>query len=252
MENGETMRISYETLQETISDAELVLVGIGEEFEEDFAPIREVLQDKELWQKEQMKKQYLEKRQNERQVKAYNNLAKLLENKNYFIVTICKDGYIKESSLQQDRIVAPCGGYDLLQCNAGCSEELVESAVYQEAFAKAMEKNASDSRPRCQKCGAYLTYNNICADKYVESGYLAQWDKYTKWLQGTMNRKLCILELGAGLVFPNIIRWPFEKVGFYNNKAKYIRIHSSMSELTKEIREKGYSCDENAVEFLLH
>lgn len=246
------MSISYETLKENISDAELVLVGIGEEFEENFQTISSDLQDKELWQKELLKKNYLEKKACEKHVRAYNQLAALLEGKNYFVVTLCKDGYIKQSSLDQDRIVAPCGGYDMVQCDRGCNENLLDSALYQEQFHKVLNEGEDGDRPRCPKCGAYLSFNNICAEKYLENGYLPQWEKYTKWLQGTINRKLCILELGAGLVFPNIIRWPFEKVAFYNNKAKYFRVHSMMSELTKEISEKGYSCNENALEFLLH
>lgn len=244
------MNTSYETLKESISDAELILVGIGEEFEENFQEISGSLQDKELWQKEILKKNYLLQQKNERFVQSYNALANLLDGKNYFIVTICKDGYIKQSDLNQERIVAPCGGYDLMQCDVGCCEELIDSTLVQEQLDKALL--ADGARPTCPKCGANLSFNNICAEKYVEGGYLPQWEKYTKWLQGTINRKVCILELGAGLVFPNIIRWPFEKVAFYNNKAKYFRVHSVLSELTTEISEKGYSCNQNALEFLLH
>ena len=48
----------------------------------------------------------------------------------------------------------------------------------------------------------------------MEEGYQKQWEKYTKWLQGTLNKKLCILELGVELNLPSIIRWPFEKWHF--------------------------------------
>ena len=60
--------------------------------------------------------------------------------------------------------------------------------------------------------------NNVYAENYNENGYLSDWQIYTKWLQGTLNKKVLILELGVGLVFPSVIRWPFEKIAFYNQK----------------------------------
>lgn len=52
--------------------------------------------------------------------------------------------------------------------------------------------------PRCPECGCLLAFNRITTPGYLEEGYLPQWEKYQKWLQGTLNRKLCILELGRG------------------------------------------------------
>ena len=49
---------------------------------------------------------------------------------------------------------------------------------------------------------------------------------------------------------PNIIRWPFEKVAFYNQKAKFFRINETLFQLTQEIAEKGESIEMNAVDFL--
>ena len=89
------------------------------------------------------------------------------------------------------------------------------------------------------------------SENYVEEGYLPQWEKYTKWLQGTVNKKICILELGAGMQFPSIIRWPFEKVAFYNQKASFFRINEKLYQLTEEIGGKGISIERNAREYLL-
>ena len=104
--------------------------------------------------------------------------------------------------------------------------------------------------PVCPKCGKKMVLNNIICEKYSEQGYKPQWEKYTKWLQLTLNRKLCILELGVGMNLPNIIRWPFEKVAFYNQKAKFFRINETLFQLTQEIAEKGESIEMNAVDFL--
>lgn len=77
----------------------------------------------------------------------------------------------------------------------------------------------------------------------------AQWKKYQEWLSFTLNKELLILELGVGFSFPNVIRWPFEKVAFYNNKAYLFRVHGNFSQLTPELAEKGNAVNTNSVEF---
>mgnify|MGYP003307054933 CR=1 FL=1 len=64
--------------------------------------------------------------------------------------------------------------------------------------------------------------NHIGAKKYSEEGYLKKWNLYMKWLQGSLNRNIRILELGVGMKYPSVIRWSFEKVTLINNKAKFI------------------------------
>jgi len=71
-----------------------------------------------------------------------------------------------------------------------------------------------------------------------------------KWLQGTINKKVCILELGVGMKYPTVIRWPFERVAFINEKAKFIRVHDYLNQLTEEIKEKAVSVKANPVELL--
>ncbi len=45
-------------------------------------------------------------------------------------------------------------------------------------------------------CGSEEAGNVVTNENYDESGYLPQWQAYTKWLENTLHRKLCILELG--------------------------------------------------------
>lgn len=96
-----------------------------------------------------------------------------------------------------------------------------------------------------------MVLNNVYASKYNEEGYLKDWSRYTKWLQGTLNKKLCILELGVNLVFPSIIRWPFEKVGFYNQKATFIRVNETLYHMSEELKDKGISVAQNSIDWLL-
>ena len=102
----------------------------------------------------------------------------------------------------------------------------------------------------CPECGAPLVLNNIYAENYNENGYLDQWNLYRKWLQRTLNHRLLILELGVGMRFPTVIRWPFEKTAFFNQKAYFYRVNENLYQLTKELSGKGYGISKDAVAWL--
>ena len=102
----------------------------------------------------------------------------------------------------------------------------------------------------CPECRNTMEFNSLYAEKYKEVGYADMWSLYTKWLQGTLNKKLCVLELGVSLDYPGVIRFPFEKIAFFNQKAEFIRIHEKLYHLSDEIGEKGISHKENAISFL--
>lgn len=185
-------------------DYEMILVGIGTEFEN-----------------------------NEDALLAYNNLADLLTGRNYFIVSLCMDDIIYSSHLNSERIVTPLGGMRYKQCPDACTHEV---------YLKEQET--------CPHCGKELIFNNINTENYVEEGYLSQWDMHKKWLTGTLNKKLCILELGCDMKLPQIIRFPFERVCFYNQKSHFIRVNEKFPQLTSEIADKGESVNTNSVQWV--
>ena len=75
------------------------------------------------------------------------------------------------------------------------------------------------------------------------------WEKYLHWLSFTLNQKLCVLELGVGFKNPDVIRFPFEKVAYFNQKSRYIRMNDKFPQLSAEIAERGISIKENPVAF---
>lgn len=164
------MQGTEKDLMGKLETAEMVLVGIGEEFEAESS--QDILS------------------------KAYEKLAQLLAGKNYFVITTGKDDLIMQSGLKVDRIVQPL-----------------------------LFEEDSDQMP-------------------------PMWDKYTKWLQGTLNRNVLILELGVGLKYPGVIRFPFEKAAYFNKKADFIRVHGRLYQMTEELGDKGISIARNAVAFL--
>ena len=201
-----------EQIRQSIEQAQMVLVGIGTEFavkeeaQEDpfFTELAKTAQTDPAaaallaFHKSQKKAGGCKKEQVQ---KAYEVLADLLKDKNYFVISLCEDGLLEQSGLKKDRILTP----------AKEGEEKTDGGVY-----------PADS-----------------------------WETYTKWLQGTLNRNLVILELGVGMELPQLIRFPFEKVAYFNQKSCLYRVHSHLYQMTEEIKERGYSVPVHPVTLLL-
>ncbi len=210
-----------------VRSADLVLVGIGLEFE---------------------KNRYV---CDEQSISALQELASVLEGKNYFIISTCTNGIVNKIGFKEDRIVNPCGNMHMKQC-AECKDMLLPLTEEDEkCIQEALEKEEEPELSECPNCGKKMVLNNVYTSNYDENGYLQNWSVYKKWLQGTINKNVCILELGVGLIFPSVIRWPFEKVAFYNRKATFMRVNERLYHMSEELKDKGISVAENAIDWLL-
>lgn len=211
-----------------INDADLILIGIGKEFE--------------------INKYQCEKRA----IDALVELKNHLEGKNYYMITICTNSILKCAGLSEERMVSPCGNLELKQCSNQCDgslQELTEDDLYR--LEECIKSGNEPIFGKCPLCGGEMVLNNIYAASYDENGYLENWKLYTKWLQGTLNKKLYVLELGTDLSFPTIIRWPFEKVAYFNQKAEFFRVNAELYHMTEELKDKGVAIAQNSIDWLL-
>lgn len=76
------------------------------------------------------------------------------------------------------------------------------------------------------------------------------WSRYMNWLSCTLNHRLVILELGEGFRQPQLMRWPFEKVVAYHQKAKLIRVGTSFPQVPKELKERAFSVPMDPCRFI--
>ena len=71
---------------------------------------------------------------------------------------------------------------------------------------------------------------------------------------GSLNPKRVVqpllLELGEGFLIPNLIRWPFEKVTFINQKSVLYRINGQLPQLPENISERAAAVSESSYDFL--
>lgn len=259
-------------IREKIGEADMILIGLGEELEE-----RNLIKDNavytrgcELLEKNDLQwllpgwREYFVELNGSKLTKALNHMLELIKDKNYFAVTTCIDSRIKGMPWKDNRIVMPCGDEAKLQCSHGCEGVLCDVLEKEKInINNLFSKISSDfvyspdedirklqSIGQCECCGSYLVLNNIYNEQYNESGYLEQWNKYLKWLQGTVNKKLLVLEIGVGMNFPSVIRWPFEKTVFFNNKAELVRVNESLYQMAEELSSKGIGIRKNGIEWL--
>ena len=211
-------------VMEKIKEAQKVLIGIGKEW---------ALRDDE----KDIRFCHLTDPSQADLKAAYEALYDLIKEKDYYIVTTLTDGAVYEMPFDKNRIVAPCGNIHWRQCSKACTKDIWE------------ESEVPDDV--CPHCKAPLTGNTIKAETYIEEGYLPRWKDYMKWQTGTINRSLVILELGEGFATPTVMRWPFEKIIYFNRKSRLYRINESFYQLPKEAEERGVSVHENSVRWML-
>lgn len=260
----------YVKIEKACEEADLILVGIGEKFQYDW----DILQRQErflqieaeinvgepsAWEMYKwiipfLQKMALDIYPDELLLSAYRNLTQLISGRNYFIISMAMDDYLYRFDIRQDRIVTPCGGLRKMQCDHNCCGEIldVDSTVYdkiKDYYNKGIPLK-SLHEPVCTKCGYPVRFNQLGVSTYAEQGYLPQWAQYTKWLQGTVNRKVCVLELGVGLELPNLIRWPFERIVFYNQKAELYRVHPTLYQVGENLEGRGVGICQNPIEFM--
>lgn len=254
-----------------IKQADLILVGVGEEFnnlrrlreKEGYNEVRELLMASDKAWMVPAWNDFSEDAESE-VYESLCKLAELLKNKNYFVVSVVTNKQVERVPWKEGRLVMPCGSALKKQCVKGCENVLADVTVQNmdsiaNYFSKLAEKGTDmqelpawkeEILGRCSECGAPLVFNSIYADNYNENGYRKQWEIYRKWLQGTLNKNLLLLELGVGMQFPSVIRWPFEKIAFFNEKAKFYRVNEKLYQLSEELGKKGISIAENAIDWL--
>ena len=211
-------------VREKIKEAQKVLIGIGKEW---------ALRDDE----KDIRFRHLSTPAQSDLKAAYEELYQLIQDKEYYIVTTLTDGAIYERPFDKNRIGAPCGNIHWRQCSKACTKDIWEEGEVPDDI--------------CPHCKAPLTGNTLKAETYIEEGYLPRWKDYMKWQTGTINRSLVILELGEGFSTPTVMRWPFEKIIYFNQKSKLYRINENFYQLPKEAEERGVSVHENSVRWML-
>jgi NAD-dependent SIR2 family protein deacetylase len=182
----------------------------------------------------------------------YQKLLKLVEDKEYFVLTTNVEHQFWINGFEDERIFATQGDYGLLQCEKGCHDKLYPNRDQVFEWVEKTEdfKIPSEMVPKCPVCGGEMDLNLRKDNYFVED---AKWhemnDNYSNFLN-KIDGKFVFLEIGVGFNTPGIIRYPFEQMTYNNDDATLIRLNLDYPQAIPENKDKTISFDENVEEIL--
>ncbi len=181
----------------------------------------------------------------------YENLLKLVADKDYFVITTNVDHCFQKAGFDKKRLFYTQGDYGLFQCSEPCCQETFDN----EAVVLEMLKRQKDMKiptelvSVCPYCGKPLTMNLRSDDKFVEDeGWHLASERYQNFLRTRANEKILFLELGVGYNTPVIIKYPFWQMTAKNPNATYACVNNGQAVCPPEIRHKSICIDVDITE----
>lgn len=175
----------------------------------------------------------------------YTDLLRLVDGKDYFVVTTNVDHQFRRAGFDKKRLFYTQGDYGLFQCvrpkeqKTYDNEEWVMKAMAAQGFVldendtyqvpedgKLLMRISSELIPKCPDDGSDVTMNLRSDDTFVED---AGWHKasaaYSDFLRRHENLHVLYLELGVGANTPVIVKYPFWAMTASNIQAVYACIN---------------------------
>lgn len=172
----------------------------------------------------------------------YDDLLKLVQDKDYFVITTNVDHCFQKASFDKKRLFYTQGDYGLFQCSEPCCQETYDN----EETVRQMVEQQKDMRvpselvPHCQICGKPMTMNLRSDNKFVEDeGWHRAAERYENFLRTREGGKILFLELGVGYNTPVIIKYPFWQMTAKNPNATYACINQGQAVCPQEIEQRS-------------
>ena len=172
----------------------------------------------------------------------YDDLLKLVNGKDYFVITTNVDHCFQKAGFDKKRLFYTQGDYGLFQCSEPCCQETFdnESVIREMVERQENMKIPTELLPVCPHCGKPLTMNLRSDDKFVEDeGWHRAAERYADFLRTREGQKILFLELGVGYNTPVIIKYPFWQMTAKNPNAIYACINQGQAVCPQEIEQRS-------------
>lgn len=176
----------------------------------------------------------------------YENVRKLVDRKNYFVLTTNVDHCFQKAGFDKARLFYTQGDYGLFQCSEPCHQATYDN----EAQVRAMYERQKDMRipseliPYCPRCGKPMSMNLRSDSTFVEdAGWHTAAQRYADFLTTYKDGRILFLELGVGANTPGIIKYPFQQMTANNPQAIYACINYGEAYCFDEIRKRAICID---------
>ncbi len=178
----------------------------------------------------------------------YLDLLKIVNKKDYFIITTNVDHQFQIADFDKDRLFYTQGDYGLWQCSKPCHQKTYdnEAIVYRMVSEQKDMKIPSELVPHCPLCGRRMSMNLRIDNGFVEDeGWHSAAQRYSQYVQKHQSDHVLFLELGVGSNTPAIIKYPFWKMTYSNPKAVYACINLGEAYTAKEIESRSICINED-------
>lgn len=172
----------------------------------------------------------------------YNELLKLVNDKDYFVITTNVDHCFQKAGFDKKRLFYTQGDYGLFQCSVPChnktydNEEVIRNMMAQQRNMKV----PTELLPKCPVCGKPMTMNLRSDNKFVEDkGWHTAAERYSNFLRSRQNGNVLFLELGVGYNTPGIIKYPFWQMTAQNPRAVYACLNLMDAAAPQEIARRS-------------
>ena len=185
--------------------------------------------------------------------KAYEDLLKLICDKDYFVLTTNVDHRFQVAGFDKKRLFYTQGDYGLFQCSKPCHTKTYDNETAIRAMYRTQKnmKIPSELIPKCPVCGEPMVMNLRADEKFVEDeGWMAASKRYKDFLEANKNRHVLFLELGVGMNTPGIIKFPFWEATYSNPNAFYACINMNEAFAPKEITDRSLVINDDIAEVL--
>lgn len=172
----------------------------------------------------------------------YDKLLRLLEGKEYFVLTTNVDHRFQLAGFPKERLFYTQGDYGLWQCSVPCHAGTYDNY---ETVKRMMEEQRdmrapSELVPRCPRCGAEMSMNLREDNTFVEDvGWHDAARRYRNFAEACCQGKVLYLELGVGMNTPVIIKYPFWQSTLANHQATYACVNYGEAHAPVQIRDRS-------------
>lgn len=183
----------------------------------------------------------------------YDNLLKLLKDKDYFVITTNVDHQFQKAGFDKQRLFYTQGDYGLFQCAKPCHQKTYDNEdVIKRMIAEQMDMRIlSELVPKCPVCGGPMKVNLRADETFVEDeGWHTASERYEDFIRRHLNGKILFLDLGSGGNTPIVFKIPFIQWTMQNPNATYATVNLGEAFTVDQIADRSIVIDGDIGEVL--
>ena len=172
----------------------------------------------------------------------YDNLLKLVKDKDYFVITTNVDHQFQKAGFDKKRLFYTQGDYGLFQCAKPCHQKTYDNEEVITRMVAEQEdmRIPSELIPKCPVCGGKMVPNLRSDATFVEDeGWHKAARRYLDFVNGHQKDKVLYWDLGIGANTPTIIKLPFMQMTYKNPEATYATINLEEAFTVEQIEDRS-------------